>query len=90
MNNIRYRMPLVEEATALVVPSGFDMRARMRLLLNVEDAEELVDDCHINKFENFTLREREREQHLSLYIVQSMNPIPQTNMNAKNQYQDLV
>ena len=43
-NAMRERIPLVAEATTSVAPSDFDVRARWRLLSNVEDAEEPVNE----------------------------------------------
>ena len=43
-NTMRERIPLVAEATTSVAPSGFDVRARWRLLLNVKDAEEPTNE----------------------------------------------
>ena len=43
-NAMRERIPLVAEATTSVAPSGFDVRARWRLLLNVKDAEEPTNE----------------------------------------------
>ena len=41
---MRDRIPLVAEVTTSVAPSGFDVRAMWRLLSNVEDVDEPVNE----------------------------------------------